>query len=128
MKNSGIGKTLWVFAGGYIPVESTGKEPEFLSKDTVAILNTSGREASIKMTFYFEDQEPVGEYEVKVQPQRLRRFNVNDLINPHALPLGVAYGGLITSDVPVVVQLTKQHTGQAALALMGLTTFSDDTI
>lgn len=126
MKNRAYGKKTWVFAGGYIPVESTGKEPEYLSKDIVAILNTSGQEASIKITLYFEDQEPVGEYEIKVLPQRLRRFHVNDLINPQAVPLGVAYGGVITSDVPVVVQLTKQHTGQQALALMGLATFSDD--
>lgn len=126
MKNRVYGKKTWVFAGGFIPVESTGKEPEYLSKDMVAVLNTSGQEATIKMTFYFEDREPVGEYEIKVQPQRIRHFQVNDLINPQAVPLGVAYGGVLTSDVPVVVQLTKQHTGQNALALMGLAAFSEE--
>ena len=43
------------------------------------------------------------------------------------MPLGVAYGGVMESDVPVVVQLTKQDTSQQALALMGMTAFPADT-
>lgn len=127
MKNRIYGKKNWAFAGGFIPVESTGKEPEFVSKDVVAILNTTDQDATVKMTFYFADAAPAGEYVVKVKAERIRQFHVNDLIDPHAIPLGVVYGGVLESDVPVVVQLTKQNTGQPALALMGLSAFPGES-
>ena len=127
MKNRIYGRKTWAFAGGFIPVASNGREPEFVCKDIIAILNTTHQDATVKMTFYFTDAAPVGEYVVQVKAERLRRFHVNDLINPQAMPLGVAYGGVMESDVPVVVQLTKQDTSQQALALMGMTAFPADT-
>ncbi|WP_114782761.1 sensory rhodopsin transducer [Botryobacter ruber] len=126
MKDKRYGKKYWAFSGGYIPVDSTGKEPEYVSKDIISILNTTSEEATVSMTFYFTDTEPAGTYQVKVKAQRVKMFSVNDLIEPFALPLGVPYGGVLESDVPVVVQLTKQHTGQSALALMGITAYPAD--
>lgn len=126
MNNKAYGRKTWVFAGGYIPVTSTGREPEFVSKDIIAILNTSDQEATVRMTFYFTDADPVGEFVVQVKAARLRRFHVNDLIDPQAIPLGVPYGGVLESNVPVVVQLSKQDTSQAALAMMGLMAFPAD--
>jgi hypothetical protein len=120
------GKKHWAFAGGYIPIESNGREPEYVSKDTIAILNTTNEEATVHIMFYFTDSDPIGGFEIKVKGNRLRQFNLNDLIDPQAIPLGVPYGGLIESNVPVVVQLTKQHTGQSELALMGLSAYSRD--
>ncbi|MFT2010938.1 sensory rhodopsin transducer [Pontibacter sp. 13R65] len=126
MKNRQYGKKNWAFAGGIIPVNSTGEEPEYVSKDVLSILNTSPTEATVNITFYYTDSDPVGVYEIKVQPQRIRMFNINDLIDPQAVPLGVPYGGVLESDVPVVVQLTRQHTGQEALALMGISVYQAD--
>lgn len=126
MKNIQYGKKHWAFSGGYIPVESTGKEPEYVSKDTIAVFNTTNDEAVVHLTLYFTDTDPVGKFEIKVKAKRLRQFNVNDLIDPQAIPLGVPYGGIIESNVPVVVQLTKQHTGQSELALMGISAFPAD--
>lgn len=126
MKNKRYGQKYWAFSGGYIPVDSTGKEPDYVSKDIISILNTTKEEATLKMTFFFTDSEPAGTYELKVKGERVKMFSVNDLIEPHALPLGVPYGGVLESNVPVVVQLTKQHTGQAALALMSISAYPAD--
>lgn len=126
MKNKVYGKKQWAFSGGFIPLKSTGKEPDFVSSDKLAVLNTTDSEAELKITLYFTDGEPVGEFKLKVQPQRLRKFRINDLIDPHAIPLGVAYGGLVESNVPVVVQFTRQNTGQKELAIMGTMAYPAD--
>jgi hypothetical protein len=123
MKETEIGAKRWAFSAGHIPLQSTGREPEFVSQDRLAILNCTKEDAALKITIYFTDQEPVGEYEIKVKAQRMRKFRVNDLIDPRAIELGVPYGCLLESDVPVVVQFTRQHTAQKALALMGTTAF-----
>jgi hypothetical protein len=49
---------------------------------------------------------------------------VNDLIEPEAVPLDEDYSVEIRSDVPVVVQFTRQDTGQAAAALGGGVAFA----
>lgn len=124
MNYTEIGKKKWSFSGGFIPVKSTGKEPDFVSQDKISILNTSGKDATIKITLFFTDKDPVGEYEIEVKKERVRKFRVNDLIDPHAIPLGQSYGCILESDVPVVVQFTKQNSGQDALAIMGTIAFS----
>lgn len=125
MKHKGIGRQKWAFSGGMIPLKSTGIEPGFVSNDKVSILNTSDENAQVKLTIYFTDNEVVGEYEIEVEAERIRKFRVNDLIDPHAIPLGVPYGATIESNVPVVVQFTKQHTGQPALALMSTMAYTE---
>lgn len=126
MKHKGTGQQKWAFSGGMIPLESNGIEPDFVSKDQLSILNTSDKNAQLKLTIYFTDNEAVGEYEIEVKAERVRKFSINDLIDPHAIPLGVPYGATIESNVPVVVQLTKQQTGQSALALMGTIAYADN--
>lgn len=36
-----IGKRRWTIAGGHIPLGSNGMEPEFTSRDEIAVLNCS---------------------------------------------------------------------------------------
>jgi hypothetical protein len=126
MNKKELGKKEWAFSGGNIPVQSTGKEPDFVSQDKLAILNSTGQEASIKITLFFSDNEPVAEYELKIKQERVKKFRVNDLIDPQAIPLGVPYGALIQSNVPVVVQFTQQNTGQNKLAIMGTLAYFED--
>jgi hypothetical protein len=114
-----IGHTVWAIAGGHIPLRSHGHEPDFTSFDRIALLNTSAQEASIEITIYYADREPVGPYPLKVAPRRLRKVRFNDLIDPFAIPLDVDYAALIQSDVPVVVQFQRQDTSREAKAIMG---------
>ncbi|HXV84597.1 MAG TPA: sensory rhodopsin transducer, partial [Candidatus Binatia bacterium] len=47
-----IGVKRWAIAEGYIPPYSHGPEPQLTSHETVCILNTTDREANIKITVY----------------------------------------------------------------------------
>jgi hypothetical protein len=115
----GIGAKIWLVPDGLIPLESTGKEPWLLSQDRISILNTNKKEANFKIVVYYQDEEPVGEYKLKVKAQRLRKIRINDIIDPFPVPLQVPYSLKIVADSPVVVQFFRMHTGAAELSIMG---------
>lgn len=118
-----IGSKLWVIPEGYIPSESTGPEPEFLSHETACILNVSDEDAHIKITIFYSDKEPVGPYEITVPARRTRHIRFNDL-KPE-IPRGTDYSSVIESDIPVVVQHTRLDSRQAENALLSTIAYSE---
>jgi hypothetical protein len=111
-----IGKKIWSFSAGQIPLLSTGSEPKFTSHDKISILNVNLRDAKIKVTVYYEDRNLVDGYELLVMSQRARKIRINDLINPLPVPLDTPYSFLLESDVPVIVQFSRMITAQRALS------------
>jgi hypothetical protein len=118
-----IGHKVWAVAGGHIPLQGTGREPEFTSFDRLCLLNTGDTPARVEITIFYTENDPIGPYTVSVAAQRIRYVRVNDLIDPEAVPLDTDYGCVVESDVPIVVQFTRQDTRQAANALMGMMAF-----
>ena len=114
-----IGRTRWAVAGGHVPFGTTGREPAMTSRDELCVLNAGDAEATLALTVLYADRDPVGPYHVTVAARRVRRVRVNDLIDPLPVPLDVPHALVVESDVPVVVQWTRQDTRQAALAQMG---------
>ena len=121
-----LGHTAWVIPGGRIPLRGTGAEPELTSRDELFVLNTGDAEARLALTIFYADRDPIGPYELTVAPRRVRSVRCNDLIDPEAIPLGVDYGVLVESSVPVVVQFTRIDTSQPAMALLGMLAFPAD--
>ena len=121
-----IGHRTWAIAEGYIPEGSNGPEPQMESHETVCILNTSQREATIRITVYFADRDPVGPFELDVAPQRTRHLRFNDLDNPEPIPRDTDYASVIESDVPVVVQHSRLDSRQSENALMSAMAFGLD--
>ncbi len=113
-----IGARRWVIAEGYIPGRSTGPEPQMTSHETACILNTGDRDASVRITVFFADREPVGPYRVGVPARRTRHIRFNDLEDPEPIPRDTDYASVIESDVPVVVQHTRLDSRQAENALL----------
>lgn len=112
-----IGAKVWAIPGGHMPLRSSGEEPRDTSCDELCVLNTGHADANLQLTIYYEDHEPVGPYPLKVAAQRVRHVRFNDLIDPQALPLDIAYAALVVADHPVVVQFTRRDTSQAAIAI-----------
>lgn len=119
------GKKDWAFSAGRIPLASNGEEPEFISHDKISVLNTSGEEALVEMTIFFEDEQPLGTYQVKIAPQRLRKIRFNDLIDPLPIQLEKNYSCLVQSNVPVVVQFSRLNSGERRSAEMSSMAFPD---
>lgn len=113
-----IGKTTWVIAEGYIPLGSTGPEPELRSHETACILNTGDRDAHVEITLFFPEREPVGPYRLTVPARRTLHQRFNELTDPEPAPAGTDYASVIRSDVPIVVQHTRLDSRQPANALL----------
>ena len=111
-----IGVKRWLFAAGHIPLLSKGAEPMFTSHDKIAVLNTTERDASIKLTIYYQHTSPVTDYELIVKAHRVRKIRLNDIIDPLPIPLDEPYGFLLESDTPVVVQFSRMMTARAEAA------------
>ncbi|NLS08673.1 sensory rhodopsin transducer [Nesterenkonia sp. MY13] len=103
--NTALGKTSWVFSAGFAPSQSTGHEPEFTSRNTLCLLNTSQKDACVQLMVYYDDADPVGPYEILVEANRVKHQRINDLIEPQAVYLDKPYGLVLESDQPVVAQL-----------------------
>jgi hypothetical protein len=119
MPTTGIGKKVWVIPGGHIPLQSTGQEPEFTSHDKISLLNTNAGQAQVQLTVYYPDEEPQQGYRCQVPGKRVRKIRINELIDPLPVFLDRPYALVIRSDVPLVVQFSRQSTAHANHALAG---------
>ncbi len=118
-----IGYKKWVIPGGHIPFLSSGREPEMLSQDKIAVLNLNKKSVKIKMTIYHPDEEPIEGYPLEIEGERVRKFRVNDLINPFPVVLEQDYSIVLEAEEPVVVQFLRMDTGYKNLAIMGTMAF-----
>lgn len=113
-----IGNRVWAIAEGYIPPSSTGTARQFVSHETVCILNAGREDARVEITVYFEGREPVGPYIFEVPARRTRHLRFNDFNDPEPIPVDTDFSSVIVSNVPIVVQHTRLDSRQEALALL----------
>lgn len=121
-----IGRRAWAIAEGYIPGASTGPEPAMTSHETACLLNTGSERASVRITLFFEDRDPVGPYRVTVPPRRTLHLRFNDLADPEPVPRDTPYASVVESDVPIVVQHTRLDSRQAENALLSTVAYPVD--
>jgi len=124
--NEFIGRRRWAIAEGYIPGESTGPEPAMTSHETACMLNSGDMDASVEITVYFADRDPVGPYRVTVPAGRTLHQRFNDLTDPEPVPRDTPYASVIISDVPIVVQHTRLDSRQSENALLSTMAFPAD--
>lgn len=119
-----MGKKRWIIADGYIPEGSHGPAPQLISHEAACILNTGDEDASVQITVYFADREPVGPYHLKVPARRTLHMRFNDLKDPE-IPPDTDFSSVIISDRPVVVQHTRLDSRQNANALISTIAYSE---
>jgi hypothetical protein len=119
-----IGRTVWAIPEGHIPGSSHGPAPQMVSHETACLLNTTDRDAHVRLTIFFSDREPVGPYTVTVPARRTLHLRFNDLADPEPIPRDVDYSSVFESDVPIVVQHTRLDSRQAEEALLSTIAFA----
>lgn len=105
---------------------SHGPSPQMTSHETVCLLNTSDRDALVRLTVFYSDREPVGPYQLVVPGRRTRHVRFNDLNDPEPIRRDTDFAGLGESDVPIVVQHTRLDSRQAENALLSTIAFAGD--
>lgn len=120
-----IGRTKWAIAEGFIPSVSHGPEPAMTSHETACLLNTGDHDATVQVTLFFTDREPVGPYRLQVPARRTVHQRFNDLKDPSPVPRDTPFATVIDSDVPIVVQHTRIDTRQAEAALLSTIAYAE---
>jgi hypothetical protein len=111
------GAHTWLIPDAYIPERSTG---DFPSHEAICVLNTTGSDAHVELSFYFEDRDPIVGVATVVPPERTRHIRTDDraALGGIELPRGVPFAIRVHSDAPVTVQYSRLDSSQEALALM----------
>jgi hypothetical protein len=111
-----IGKKMWIIPDGFLQPKSTGGE---VSHEAVCVLNLGDGDAEIRLTFYFEDREPMDRFLSTCGAKRTHHIRLDKLKDQEGnpVPMGVPYAIKVESTAPVVVQHSRLDTSQEALAL-----------
>jgi hypothetical protein len=114
---TGAGHRTWYIPDGYLPPTSyTGS---LISHEAVCVLNPGGAEATVRLTIYFEDREPLRDLINRVPAERTLHIRLDkpEHTGGQRLPTGVPYAIKVESDVPIIVQHSRLDATQPALAL-----------
>ncbi|TSB47261.1 sensory rhodopsin transducer [Alkalicoccobacillus porphyridii] len=116
------GKKSWFIPDAYIPERSSGA---LESHEAICVLNCQQDMAILKITLYFEDQDPIEEIEVRVKGRRTLHLKTNILEKEgRRVPVGVPYAIEVQSSQPIIVQYSRLDTTQPELALMSTIAYS----
>jgi hypothetical protein len=116
MKDDAGGRHRWYVPDAYLPGDSShGVE----SHESACLLNTGSRPARVRLTFFFEDAEPLGPVELVVPPRRTSHVRLTDpaVLGGVDLPRDVPFAYTAESDVPIVVQHSRLDTSAGAYTL-----------
>lgn len=117
MGKRNVGARVWVIPDGYLPAESTGG---LKSHESTCVLNLGTRPATLRLTAYFEDREPLKGFRVTCPARRTVHIRLDALKNPQgqSIPPGTPFALKVRGNAKVVVQHTRLDSTQPALALM----------
>ena len=107
----------WLIPDAYLPPAGDG--PPF-GHEAVCILNTSKRDAHLRLDLYFEHRDPMLGIELVVDAERSRHLRLDDPVSLGGLqiPRETPYSIRLTSDVPVAVQYSRLDVTQPNYSLM----------
>ena len=110
------GRNVWLFPDGELP--EPDKNSPYQAHEALIILNTSGKEAKIKMTIYFADKDPIEDIQIEVEPKRVKciRLDKAEEIGGIVIPKHVQYALRLESDVKIAVSFGRLDTSSEKLA------------
>ncbi|MDD3777137.1 MAG: sensory rhodopsin transducer [Actinomycetota bacterium] len=112
----GEGKRIWLFPDGELPVPDPGST--LAAHEALMVLNTSGRDASLKLSFYFEDREPEENIKLAVKAKRVKCIRMDDPVQlgGFKLPYSTQYALRVESNIPVTATFGRLDTASDRMA------------
>jgi hypothetical protein len=106
----------WMIPDCYYESQSHGQP----SHEAVCVLNTGGTDATVTMTLYFEDREPMHGFVAHCAARRTHHIRMDKIVSQtgERVPMDVPYAVHLTSDADLSVQYSRLSTAQAEMALM----------
>ncbi|HHX02129.1 MAG TPA: hypothetical protein GX739_05580 [Firmicutes bacterium] len=112
------GSKVWFIPDCYWPEITNGKH--YVSHEAICVLNPGPCDATIKLTFYFSDAEPVRGFTAECKAERTNHIRLDQIKNDagQSIPQGVPYAAMVESDQPIIVQYSRLDTTQPEIGLM----------
>ena len=114
----------WLLPDGFVPTNGSNDEnTQWVSHESICVLNTTENTAEFFVDIYFIDREPIRKVPFQVAPERSARVIVGDsyrLANALCLnvPAGIPFSLKITSEHDIAIQYTRVDTRASNNALM----------
>jgi hypothetical protein len=104
------GKNVWLFPDGELP--EPDKDSELQAHEAIVILNTSDRDANIKLSFYFANKAPIENISQEIKAKRVKciRLDHPDEIGGVKLSYHEQYALRLESDVKLVATMGRLDT------------------
>jgi hypothetical protein len=115
---SSPGKTHWYVPDAYLPSSGLGEKWE--GHECICVLNPSDRDATLRLTLYFADREPIVTPPIPLPARRDRHLGMHRPVDIGGIvvPRDVPYGIGLASDLPVIVQYSRLDVTQPNFTLM----------
>jgi len=109
------GRQRWYVPDAYLPVDSShGVE----SHEAACLLNVGEDDATVRLTFFFEDREPEASVELTLPARRTWHVRLTDSAALGVdLPRGTPFAYVADSDTPIVLQHSRLDTSAGAYTL-----------
>jgi hypothetical protein len=118
------GKNVWLFPDGELPVPDKGSKLE--AHEAIMILNTSDKDADLKLTFFFTDGDPVENIHQEVKAKRVKciRLDHPGEIGGVKIPYRTQYALRVESNVKIVATMGRLDTSTNKMAFYVSACFS----
>jgi len=119
-----IGKQEWLIPDMYYPEITASKN--YVSHESICVLNTGDADAEIRITLYFEDREPVALKKVLCAARRTHHIRMDKQADEdgNPVPKAVPYASYVQASVPVVVQYSRADTTDGPASFMTTMAYS----
>ena len=110
-----VGKKNWIIPDCELPPEGEGV---LKGHESVIVVNDTDKVATIKVTLFFSDKDPVDGIIWTVEPKRVKcfRMNVPEQIGNFVVPMETQYAMKLESTQKIVVQYGRLDNRQTNLA------------
>ncbi len=107
------GKKVWIFPDAELPPKGVNSIP---GHESVIITNTGEEDATVQITLFYEDKEPVKDIYVTVGAGRVRCLRTNEEkdFGQYLAVVGEQYAIMLESNVPIVAQYGRAETREVA--------------
>lgn len=109
----------WLIPDGYIPSQGTQK---ILGHEAICFVNSGEKDADVKITIYFEDEEPNRNIKLKVKAERSLHVWLSkpEMLGGEIIPIETSYSIMVESTENIVVQHTRVDTRLGNMALLSV--------
>jgi len=127
MSNIKGGSKVWYVADGWMPLKNETKDASYEGHEAIMILNSSNRDAEVKVDIYFEGKEPIENIKLVVPPKRVKCFRMDhpDEIGGLEIDRLYQYALRFRSNIDVVIQYGRMDVTQPNLAYIGTIAYSE---